>query len=167
MKKKSEVLIETQAGEEITADAAKKILSDFKLPEHVAHISAARAEEFLAILVEIGIGEIINEVVKEKQSDDLIMKPVTAKMQMDAARKSRGAGKTVQQRILDVQLHIDYQELMQRCVKARVLSRMSAIVMDQGVDEVNIAEASRYIPFFLTHSSTILQGLTSLVVTSV
>lgn len=144
--------------------SAKEVES--RLPEYIKTISARRVEAFLAIMVEIGVGDIINECIADKRGDDSVMTPVSAKNQVKIARKSKKT-QPIKEKVKEVQIHIDYQKLLAACVEKQALSRMCAIVMDTTVEEVDMKEAIRYVPFLFSQCTALLANVTGLVANSV
>lgn len=137
-----------------------------QLPDEVKRISGKRAKEFLMILKDIGIGEIINAVVQEKRGDANALKPITADMQMNVAASS--VARDAEKRIKEVQLAIDYQMLTERLTQGDVFDRVICAVLD--TDDADNADFGRFgtvFPFFLSRFSRLYSGLTGFIVQSV
>ena len=149
------------------AKSLKKIAAelDIQMPDEVKKINASRAKKFLAILDEIGIGDIINSVVQQDKKVENTLKPITANDQMAAA----GAGmREAKEIVKNVQMNIDYAELTKRLLQDDVFERMICVVLDiEDAEDGDLGRFGSVFPFFLSRFSRIYSGLTSFIVQSV
>ena len=142
----------------------KKQLKE-QIPEECQNITANRARRFLMLLNEIGIGDIINSVVREDKGEEQMFKPVTMSEQIaGSSRHLRSADN----KIRDVQLHIDFSELTKRLLEGKNFDELVCVVMDvENADDANFGRFGDVFPFFCYSFSRLYAGLTSFIVQSV
>jgi len=131
---------------------------------HLQTISVQRGEEFLAILLDIGIGDIINRVVSEDRGESMIGKPISAVEQTGMAN---GKLINMQDRLRQIQVKIDYNALIQKLVEHKAMTRLACVVLDCKPEEASLNDFNRDLSVFLSLSSGLLSGLTGFVLNSV
>ena len=132
-----------------------------KLPEYVKHISARRAKLFLQILKDIGISEIVNEVISDNSGQEDMLKPITADAQTSRILLNTQTN-MLAKKLAGIQLKFDFGRMTELLLEGDNMERMIAVVLDtKKPEEANFADFVDALPFFLLRFSTAYSALVS------